>query len=51
MKHWSSWFAEGNEPEQLTVIRRHTEKGLPYGREPLLKKLARKAGRVTAIEA
>ncbi|GJL51185.1 MAG: hypothetical protein NPIRA01_24120 [Nitrospirales bacterium] len=36
---WASWLAEGDEPEKLTVIRRHIEKGLPCGSERFLKKL------------
>ncbi|GJL63820.1 MAG: hypothetical protein NPIRA04_24740 [Nitrospirales bacterium] len=43
---WSSWLAEGDEPEKLTVIRRNIEKGLPCGSETFLKKLEKKVGRV-----
>ena len=43
---WSAWLAEGDEPEQLSVIRRNIEKGLPCGSERFLKKLEKQAGRV-----
>ena len=39
-------LAEGDEPDQLTVIQRNIEKGLPCGSESFLKRLERKAGRV-----
>jgi putative transposase len=46
VKDWSSWLAEGDEPEKLTIIRRNIEKGLPCGSDSFLKKLEKKAGRV-----
>ncbi len=30
---WSAWLAEGEQPEQLDILRRHVEKGLPCGAE------------------
>jgi len=44
--NWSNWLAEGDEPEQLSVIRRNIEKGLPCGSESFLKKLEKRAGRL-----
>lgn len=46
MKDWSSWLAEGDEAEQLAVIRRNIEKGLPCVSQPFLKKPEKKAGHV-----
>ena len=44
MKDWSSWLAEGDKPNQRTIIRRNIEKGLSCGSETCLKKLEKKAG-------
>jgi hypothetical protein len=43
-KQWWLPCAEGDESEQLTVIRRNIEKGLPCGSETFLKKLEKKVG-------
>jgi len=43
---WSNWLMEGDEPDQLTVIRRNIENGLPCGSASFLKKLEKKAGLV-----
>ena len=42
---WSAWLAEGDAPEQLEIMRRHTEKGLPCGSEKFIRKLETLAGR------
>ena len=42
---WSKWLAQGDRPEQLDVLRRHVERGLPCcGAEGFLRKLERRAG-------
>ena len=38
---WSKWLAEGDRPEQLEVLRRHVERGLPCGAEGFVRKLER----------
>ena len=38
---WSKWLAEGDRPEQLEVLRRHVERGLPCGAEGFIRKLER----------
>jgi len=40
---WSKWLAEGDRPEQLEVLRRHVERGLPCGAEGFIRKLERQA--------
>jgi putative transposase len=40
---WSKWLAEGDRPEQLDVLRRHVERGLPCGAEGFIRKLERQA--------
>lgn len=42
---WSAWLAEGDEPDQLAVIRRNVEKGLPCGSDRFIQKLERMMGR------
>ncbi len=41
---WSAWLAEGDQPEQLTVLRRYVECGLPCGAEGFIRGLERRAG-------
>lgn len=43
---WSSWLAEDDEPEELTVLRRNSDKGLPCGSARFLKRLEQKVGRL-----
>ena len=43
---WSAWLAEGDETEELTMIRRNIEKGLPCGTEKFIKKLEKRADRI-----
>lgn len=43
---WSRWLAEGDEPEELMVLRRNIDKGLPCGTTRFLKKLEQKLGRL-----
>ena len=42
---WSRWLAQGDAPEELAVIRRHVEKGLPCGAKTFIETLERLAGR------
>ena len=43
---WSAWLAEGEDANQLSVLRRNIDKGLPCGSERFIKKLERLTGRV-----
>ncbi len=43
---WSKWLAEGDRPEQLEVLRRHVERGLPCGAEVFIRRLERRAGQL-----
>jgi hypothetical protein len=36
---WSAWLAEGDEPEELAVLRRNVDKGLPCGSETFIDRL------------
>jgi REP-associated tyrosine transposase len=45
IEDWSGWLAERDEAEELAVIRRNSEKGLPCGTERFVKKLEKKIGR------
>ena len=42
---WAAWLAEGDEAEELNVIRRNIEKGLPCGSDAFVRKLSLQAGR------
>ena len=42
--NWSKWLAEGDQPDQIEVLRRHVERGLPCGSETFVRKLERIAG-------
>jgi putative transposase len=39
--NWSEWLAEGDRPEQLDVLHRHVERGLPCGVDGFIRKLER----------
>lgn len=41
--NWPRWLAEGDRPEQLEVLRRHVERGLPCGAGGFIRKLERQA--------
>jgi len=43
---WSKWLAEGDRAEQLEVLRRHVERGLPCGAEAFIRRLERRAGQL-----
>jgi len=42
---WSDWLAEGDEPEEIEVLRRNVERGLPCGAEKFIRKLENLTGR------
>ena len=42
---WSGWLAQGDAPDELTVMRRHIEKGLPCGTQSFIDTLGKLAGR------
>ena len=46
MKDWSAWLFEGDETEEIHILRRNVEKGLPCGSEGFVQKLGRRVGRL-----
>ena len=46
MADWRAWLAEGEEADQLSVLRRNIDKGLPCGSERFITKLEKLTGRV-----
>lgn len=46
MEDWSAWLAEGDEAEELQMLRRNVEKGLPCGDEGFIRKLGKQVGRL-----
>lgn len=42
---WSAWLAEGDESEEIQILRRNVEKGLPCGSASFVQKLGKRAGR------
>jgi putative transposase len=46
IEDWSAWLAEGDEAEELQMLRRNVEKGLPCGSEGFVQKLGRRVGRL-----
>lgn len=43
---WAEWLAAGDQPEQLDILRRYVERGLPCGKDSFISKLERKAGQL-----
>lgn len=43
--NWSAWLAEGDESEELQVVRRNVDKGLPCGSAHFVQRLSAQAGR------
>ena len=43
--NWSAWLAQGDEPQQLEVLRRNVDKGLPCGSAKFVQRLEKLAGR------
>lgn len=48
IKDWSAWLAEGDEAEELRILRRNVEKGLPCGSESFVHELGAQVGRMLA---
>lgn len=48
---WSKWLAQEDRPEQLEVLRRHVERGVPCGAEGFIRRLERKAGQMLRLRA
>ena len=46
IEDWSAWLAEGDETEELQMLRRNVEKGLPCGSEGFVEKLGRQVRRL-----
>jgi REP-associated tyrosine transposase len=42
---WPAWLAEGDEPEEVAVLRCNVDKGLPCGSEAFIDRLEAIAGR------
>ena len=45
IRDWSAWLAEGDAPQQLEVLRRNVDKGLPCGSAKFIQRLEKLAGR------
>ncbi len=43
---WSAWLAEGDSKEEMTILRRNVQKGLPCGSKRFIRKLEKRVGRV-----
>lgn len=43
--NWSAWLAEGDNPNELAVLRRNIDKGLPCGTDQFISKLEKIIGR------
>ncbi len=43
---WSAWLAEGDSEDEIAILRRNVEKGLPCGAERFIRKLERRVGRL-----
>lgn len=42
---WSAWLAEGDETEEIQMLRKNIDKGLPCGNESFIKRLSKMVGR------
>jgi putative transposase len=42
---WSAWLAQGDQQQELEVLRRNADKGLPCGSEKFIRKLEKLTGR------
>ncbi len=45
IEDWSAWLAEGDESEEIQVLRNNIEKGLPCGADSFIKRLSKLIGR------
>jgi putative transposase len=43
---WSGWLSEGDDQEEISVLRRNIAKGLPCGTKRFINKLEKLAGRI-----
>jgi putative transposase len=43
--NWSAWLAEGNETQELSILRKNVTKGLPCGSEEFITRLESASGR------
>ena len=48
---WSDWLAEGDEQNELTLVRRNIEKGLPCGSDRFVANLEKMSGRLLLFRA
>src|SRR5574337_2499 len=46
---WSAWLSAGDEPDQLEILRRNADKGLPCGSEKFIRRLGKLVGRDLAF--
>jgi putative transposase len=46
IENWSAWLSDGDEVEEMQVLRRTVEKGLPCGAESFVQELGRQVGRL-----
>ena len=44
-RDWSAWLAHGDATEEIEILRRNVEKGLPCGSEKFIRKLEKVTGR------
>ena len=42
---WSAWLAEGDEAEEIQILRQNVDKGLPCGNESFVRRLGKVVGR------
>lgn len=45
IRNWSAWLAEGDTPQEMEVLRRNADKGLPCGSRKFIQKLEKLTGR------
>src|SRR5690606_8438052 len=45
IRQWSAWLAEGDDAEQLDLLRRNIDKGMPCGSPKFIQKLEKLVGR------
>jgi putative transposase len=48
---WSAWLAQGDEHNELTLVRRNIEKGLPCGSDRFVENLEKMIGRSLLFRA
>ena len=45
IEDWSAWLAEGDEEEEIRIVRQNIDKGLPCGSADFVKRLSQQVGR------